>query len=100
MLLGGFITCLFVSTICFLFGYLIWKKKELSFISGYNEKTYSGDKAKLAYGVGVLLIGIGVLTLLLPFGLEFIGSIIGTLYGIVVVASIVACVVYIKSINK
>ena len=100
MFLGGFITCLFVSTICLLFGYLIWKKKELSFISGYNEKTYSGDKDKLAYGVGLLLIGIGVLTLLLPFGLEFIGSIIGTLYGIIVVVSIVACVVYIKSINK
>lgn len=100
MFLGGFIACLFVSIICFLFGYLIWKKKELSLISGYNEKTYSGDRDKLAYGVGLLLIGIGVLTLLLPFGLEFIGSIIGTLYGIIVVVSIVTCVVYIKSINK
>ena len=100
MFLGGFITCLFVSIICFLFSYLIWKKKELSFISGYNEKTYSGDKDKLAYGVGLLLLGIGVLTLLLPFGLEFIGSIIGTLYGIIVIVSIVTCVVYIKSINK
>jgi len=76
------------------------EKKELSLISGYNEKTYSGDKDKLAYGVGLLLTGIGVLTLLLPFGLEFIGSIIGTLYGIIVVVSIVSCVVYIKSINK
>ena len=79
MFLGGFITCLLVSIICFLFSYLIWKKKELSFISGYNEKTYSGDKNKLAYGVGPWLLGIGVLTLLLPFGLEFIGSITGTL---------------------
>jgi len=84
--------------------FLVWlrdlEKKELSLISGYNEKTYSGDKDKLAYGVGLLLTGIGVLTLLLPFGLEFIGSIIGTLYGIIVVVSIVSCVVYIKSINK
>ena len=100
MFLGSFITCLFVSIICFLLGYLIWKKKELSLISGYNEKTYSGDKDKLAYGVGLLLTGIGVLTLLLPFGLQFIGSIIGIFYGIIVVVSIVACVVYIKSINK
>ena len=100
MFLGVFITCLFVSTICFLFGYLIWKKKQLSLISGYNEKTYSGDKEKLAYGVGLLLTGIGVLTLLLPFGLEFIGSITGNLYGIIVIVSTVACVVYIRSINK
>jgi UPF0716 family protein affecting phage T7 exclusion len=100
MFLGGFITCLFVSIVFFLFGYLIWKKKELSFIAGYNEKTYSGDKDKLAYGVGLLLIGIGVLTLLLPFGLEFIGSVIGLLYGIIIVVGIVACVVYIKSVNK
>lgn len=95
MFLGSFITCLFVSMIFFLFGYLIWKKKDLSFISGYNEKTYSGDKEKLARGVGLLLLEIGILTLLLPFGLEFIGSITGTLYGIIVVVSIVVCVVYI-----
>jgi len=84
----------------FLFGYLIWKEKELSFIAGYNEKTYSRDKDKLAYGVGLLLIGIGVLTLLPPFGLEFIGSAIGILYGIIIVVGIVVCVVYIKSVNK
>lgn len=100
MFLGGFITCLFVSIIFFLFSYLIWKKKEFSLISGYNEKTYNGDKEKLARGVGLLLIGTGILTLLLPFGLEFIGSITGKLYGIIVVVSTVACVVYIKSINK
>ena len=100
MFLGGFITCLFVSIICFLFSYLIGKKKELSFISGYNEKTYSGDKEKLAHGVGLLLLKIGILTLLLPFGLEFIGTITGTLYGIIFFVSIVACVVYIKSSNR
>lgn len=51
MFLGGMIACLFVSVICFFFGYLIWKKKELSFIAEYNEKSYSGDKEKLAQGV-------------------------------------------------
>ena len=100
MFLGGFITCLLVSIICFLFSYLIWKKKEFSFISGYNEKTYSGDKEKLARGVGLLLLEIGILTFFLPFGLEFIGSVIGILYGIIVVISIVVCIGYIKSINK
>jgi len=47
-----------------------------------------------------VLIGIGVLILLLQFALEYIDSIIGTFYGIIVVVSIIACVVYIKSINK
>ena len=49
MFLGGVITCLFVSGICFMFGYLVWKKKDLSFIAGCNEKTCSGDKEKLAH---------------------------------------------------
>ena len=100
MPLGGFIACLFVSIICFLFSFLIWKKKELSLIAGYNEKTFRGDKTKLAFAVGLLLFGIGLLTLLLPLGLEFIGSIIGTLYGIIVVFSVVVCVGYIKYISK
>lgn len=99
MLVGGVIACLFVSVICFLFGHFIWKKKELSFIAGYNEKTYSGDKEKLAQGVGILLFEIGFLTLLLPFGLEFIGSITGKIYGIIVVISIVVAFVYIKPRN-
>ncbi len=63
------------------------EKRELSFISGYNEKTYSGDKEKLARGVGLLLLEIGILTLLLPIGLEFIGSITEQ-PGVIVVASI------------
>ncbi|VDG98072.1 Uncharacterised protein [Lysinibacillus sphaericus] len=46
MFLGGFIACLFVSVFCFLFRYLIWRKKELSLISGYNEKTYSAIRLK------------------------------------------------------
>lgn len=100
MFLGSFIACLFVSVICFLFSYLVWRKKELSFISGYSEKTFSGDKEKLAKGIGLLLLVTGILTFFLPFGLEFLGSIAGTLYGIIVVVSTVVCVVNIKSINK
>ncbi|MGG0644401.1 DUF3784 domain-containing protein [Sporosarcina gallistercoris] len=96
MFLSGFIACLFVSVFCFLFSFLIWRKKELSLISGYNEKTYSGDKEKLAKGVGILLLETGILTFFLPFGLEFIGSITGALYGVIVVISTIACFVYIK----
>ncbi|WP_432355405.1 DUF3784 domain-containing protein [Sporosarcina sp. A2] len=100
MFLGSFIACLFVSVICFSFSYLIWRKKEFSLISGYNEKTYSGDREKLAKGIGLLSLGTGILTFFLPFGLEFIGSITGMLYGIIVVVSTGICFVYIKSNNK
>lgn len=100
MFLAGLITCLLVSVILFLFSYLIWKKKELSFISGYNEQTFKGDKNKLAKAVGSFLMVIGILTLILPFVLEFIGSIGGILFTITIIIGIIGLVVYINAINK
>ncbi|WP_438313190.1 DUF3784 domain-containing protein [Sporosarcina sp. FA9] len=97
MFLGAVVGSLFASTFCIIFGYLIWKKEELSLISGYNEKTFSGDKEKLARGIGILLIVIGILTILLPFGLEFVGSITGIIYGFIVVVGSVVTYLYVKS---
>ncbi|MEC2076356.1 DUF3784 domain-containing protein [Metabacillus fastidiosus] len=94
MLLGGILSCTLTSVILFLFSYLIWSKKELSLISGYNEKTFKGDKNKLAKAVGLFLIINGVLVFILPFGLEFIGSIAGA------IITIIALGLYMKFINK
>lgn len=100
MFLGGLITCLLVSSILFFFSYLIWKKKELSFISGYNEQTFKGDKNKLAKAVGSFLMITGVLTLILPFTLEFIGSIGGIIFTTIIISGIIGLVININSINK
>ncbi len=100
MFFGGFITCLLVSFILFFFSYLIWKKKELSFISGYNEQTFKGDKNKLVNAVGSFLMITGVLTLILPFALEFIGSIGGIIFMTIIIIGIIGLVIYINSINK
>ena len=89
---------LFVS-ILFFFSYLIWKKKEFSLISGYNEQTFKGDTSKLAKAVGSFLMITGVLTLILPFALEFIGS-IGRIFTTIIIAGIIGLVIYINSINK
>ena len=99
-MLGGFIICFFVSLLLFLFSYLIWNKKQLSFISGYDEKTFKGDKNKLAKAVGSFLIVVGILTLFLPFALEFIGSFVGTIFMVVIVVGIIRLVIQINSINK
>ena len=100
MVLGGIITCLFVSVILFSFSFLIWKKKDLSFVSGYNEQTFKGDKNKLANAVGIFLMINAVLTLILPFALEFIGTISGIIFAIILLTGIIALAMYINSINK
>ena len=100
MFWAGFIICLFVSLLLFLFGYLIAQKKQLSLISGYDEKTYKGDKEKLAKSVGTFCMIIGILTILLPIGLQFVSSYIGIVYGIIVIASTIGLIIYINLINK
>ena len=100
MVLGGMITCIFVSVLLSLFSFVIWKKKDLSFIAGYNEQTFSGDKNKLANAVGAFLMISAVLTLILPFTLEFIGAIAGIRFATILITGIIGLVIYIKFINK
>ncbi|MFJ7934077.1 DUF3784 domain-containing protein [Sporosarcina sp. NPDC096371] len=100
LLLGKFIVCLFVSLLLFFFSYSIWKKKNLSFIAGYDENTFKGDKNKLAKAVGSITMIIGIVTLLLPFALEFIGSFVGILFGTIVFVGTIGLVIYINAINK
>ena len=100
MLLGGFIICLFVSVLLFFFSYLIWKKKDLSFIAGYNGNTFKGDKNKLAKATGSFLLVIGIATLILPFALEFVGSFVGILFGAIIIVGTIGLIIYINSLNK
>nr|WP_304220292.1 DUF3784 domain-containing protein [Fredinandcohnia onubensis] len=98
-MLAGFITCFIVGLLCVFMGFLVWKKKMLSLIAGYNEETFKGDKEKLAKAVGVFTIMIGVLTILLPFGLEFISEWIGLLYGAITVVGSIVLIVYVNKLN-
>ncbi|MCG7343948.1 DUF3784 domain-containing protein [Sporosarcina sp. ACRSL] len=98
MFWGALITCLFVSILFFFFSYLIWKKREFSFIAGYNEESFKGDKDKLAKAVGLYSLIIGLLTLLLPFGLEFIGTIVGAIFTIIIIVGTIGLIIYINKI--
>ena len=100
MVLGGMIACIFVSVILLLFSFVIWKKKDLSFVAGYNEQTFRGDKNKLANAVGAFLMISAVLILMLPFALEFIGASAGIIFATILITGIIGLVIYIKSINK
>lgn len=100
MFIAGFMICLFVSILLFLFSYVIRKKKDLSFIAGYDETTFKGDKNKLAKVVGSFLLVNGIVTLILPFALVLIGSFAGTLFGIIITAGAIGLVVYINVMNK
>jgi len=81
-------------------GYLTWKKKILSLIAGYNEETFKGDKEKLAKAVGVFTIIIGVLTILLPFGLEFISEWVGLLFGAITFVGTILLIIYVNQLNR
>lgn len=76
-MIAGFVVCGIVSFIMFIFGYLIWRKKQLYLIAGYNEKEFKGNKEKLAKVTGIFCICISILTFAFPFGLEYIGEFVG-----------------------
>ncbi|MFS0820677.1 DUF3784 domain-containing protein [Bacillus sp. 1P02SD] len=99
-MLAGFIICFLVGLFCIFMGYLIWKKKQLSLIAGYNEETYKGDKEKLAKVVGLFTIFVGLLTILLPFGLEFVSELFGLLFGAVITIGSIALIIYVNKLNK
>ncbi len=92
--------CLFASLFLFGSAYLIWYKKDLTFIAGYDEKKFKGDKDRLARAYGIFCSASGILTVLLPFGLEFIGSYIGVLFGIGIALGVLVLSFYSQSLNN
>ncbi|WP_409293024.1 DUF3784 domain-containing protein [Peribacillus sp. SCS-37] len=69
-------------------------KKKLSMIAGFNEEEFAGDKNILAKVYGLFSAFIGVLCIVLPFGLEFVGGFTGILFAVIVVASTVMVMIY------
>jgi len=100
MFWGGFITCLFVSLLFFLFSYLIWHKKQLTLIAGFDESSYKGNKDKLAKTTGIFTLLVGILTLILPLGLEFLGSYVGIIFTVIIVIGTFGFIIYINLMNK
>lgn len=71
----------------------------LFLIAGYDEETFVGDKEKLAKFAGIFSIFIGVITFVLPLGLEAIGSISGIVYTIIVLISTIIFVIKLNMQN-
>lgn len=92
--------CLFASLFLFQSAYLIWYKKDLTFIAGYDEKKFKGDKDRLARAYGIFCLASGILTVLLPFGMEFIGSYTGVIIGIWITVGVFVLSFYSQSLNK
>ncbi|VXC57136.1 conserved membrane hypothetical protein [Bacillus sp. 349Y] len=99
MLWGAIVSCLFASL--FLFGstYLIWYKKDLTFIAGYDEKKFKGDKVRLARAYGIFCLASGILTVLLPFALVIIGSYAGAIFAIWLTVGVVVLAFYSQLLN-
>lgn len=74
---------------CILLGYLIWFKKMLFFIAGYNEATFTGNKEALAKSMGLSLILAGIVTIILPYSLYFFGNIAGVIYCAIILIGLV-----------
>ncbi|MBX4163801.1 DUF3784 domain-containing protein [Priestia megaterium] len=74
-----------VSLICFLFSYLIGYKKMLFLIIGYKDELFLGDKDKLSKRVGIIAFLLGIITLLLPLGVNWLGNIVINIYVFIVI---------------
>lgn len=93
MNLNGFILTLIVGFILILLGYLIWYKKMLFLIAGYNETTFEGDKEKLAKGTGIVLILLGIVLIVLPYFLYWFGkTLVYCLLAIIGIAGIIVVI--------
>ena len=88
----GLIITSIVGLICIVLGYLIWYKKMLFLIAGYNEATFEGDKEKLAKGTGIVLIISGIVTILLPYFLYWFGNTMGIIYCLLIIIGIIVII--------
>lgn len=77
--------CTVVGMTCFVVSFLIWKKGKLSLVVGYNAEKFTGNQSKLAKAAGLLMSGMGILVLLLPFSLQYLGALTGPLYALSIV---------------
>ncbi|NNU94075.1 DUF3784 domain-containing protein [Geobacillus sp. NFOSA3] len=68
------VICIITGLLFILVGWLIWKKKKLKLIAGYDEKQYKGDKNKLARVMGIYSITLGVIIIIFPFLMEYLGD--------------------------
>lgn len=75
-------------------------KKRLFLLAGYQEETFVGDKNKLAKLSGVFSYIVGVVTIILPFGLEKIGDVVGIVYAILVVLGTIMFLIKANLLNK
>ncbi|MBK3495211.1 DUF3784 domain-containing protein [Viridibacillus sp. YIM B01967] len=85
----GLIVFTVVGLICIFLGYLIWFKKMLFLIAGYNESTFEGDKEKLAKGIGIVAIISGIVTILFPFFLYLFGNTVGITYCLIIIIGLI-----------
>ncbi|EOW9526457.1 DUF3784 domain-containing protein [Bacillus cytotoxicus] len=99
-MIGGFIICFLLGMLIIMLGYQIHIKKRLFLLAGYQEETFVGDKEKLAKISGFFSYTIGIVTILLPFGLETIGNNVGIGYAAFVVISTIVVMIWINVINK
>ncbi len=99
-MLAGFLVCLFVGLFIIFLGYQIHVKKRLFLLAGYQEETFVGDKNKLAKLSGMFSYIVGVSTIILPFGLEKIGDVVGIVYTALVVLGTIVFIIKANLLNK
>lgn len=91
------IICSLISLFICYIGYLIWKKKKLHLIAGYDENSFYGNHEKLAKTVGIFSFFIGIKTFLLPFGVHLFGPSAGLGYILLVVAASIGLVIKVNT---
>ena len=81
-------------------GNLVGKQKKLNLITGYDEATFQGDKEEFAKTIGNFAIYFGIGLILLPFGLQFVGTWYGIIFGIAIFFIVVNVLLKLMKISK
>ncbi|ETT81500.1 DUF3784 domain-containing protein [Viridibacillus sp. FSL R5-0477] len=79
---------------------MIWKKKKLSLIAGFQESDFNGDKEKLAKDIWIFSIFIGVVGIAFPFSIQLIGEWVAWVLTIVIFVSSIFNVIKINIGNN
>lgn len=95
-----YIISILIGVISISIGNLVWKKKRLSIITGFDEATFQGDKEAFGKLLGQFTIYFGIGLISLPFGLQFIGTWYGIIFGALVFFTIMYVLLKLMKISK
>ncbi|MGE7603529.1 DUF3784 domain-containing protein [Peribacillus sp. NPDC097675] len=93
---SAYIWSMVIGLIIVISGCLIWFKKMLFLIAGYNESSFFGNKDKLAKRAGIIIILLGIVTILFPYFQNSLGDTAEVIYPSIIIIGVVLLIFFVK----